>query len=60
MVIWHQKPQNWVETLAVEAETAITYINKMEQNYLRYCVLMTIKRLLERNLHDKKNVNGKH
>lgn len=43
-----------VEKLAVEAETAITYRNKMEQIYLRYSVLMTVKHL-ERNLHDKKH-----
>jgi ABC-type lipoprotein release transport system permease subunit len=39
----HYKPNNWIRTLATEAETTISYINETEQNYLRHAVAKSIK-----------------
>jgi hypothetical protein len=34
----HFKPKHWIKTLALEAESAISYAEEHEQNYLRHAV----------------------
>jgi hypothetical protein len=38
-----------IRTLAVEAETAISYMKETEQNYLRHAVAKSIKQLFRNN-----------
>jgi hypothetical protein len=43
----HWKPKNWIERTALEAETAISYIDVTKQDYIRHTVtehLATIQR----------------
>lgn len=37
----HHKHKKWIETLALEAETAISQLDVMEQNYYRHSVAKT-------------------
>jgi hypothetical protein len=45
----HYKQKYWLETLALEAETAITKINATEQQYYRYMVAKTIKMINQKD-----------
>jgi dihydroorotate dehydrogenase len=45
----HYKQKNWLETLALEAETAISKISATEQQYYRYRVAKTIKRINQKD-----------
>jgi dihydroorotate dehydrogenase len=45
----HYKQKNWLETLALEAETAISKISATEQQYYRYRVAKTIKRVNQKD-----------
>jgi hypothetical protein len=46
----HHKHKKWVETLALEAETAITQLAATEQNYYRHAVAKQLKTLTKRVL----------
>ena len=39
------KRKNWIETLALEVETAVSYLRHTEQEYLRYQIAHNIKQL---------------
>jgi hypothetical protein len=41
----HYKRNNWIRTLAIEAETAISYMKETEQNYSRHAVAKSITQL---------------
>jgi hypothetical protein len=41
----HHKHKNWIKTLALEAETAITLLPIYEQDHIRHQVAYNIKRL---------------
>jgi hypothetical protein len=43
----HHKKRNWIETLAIEAETAITQINQEEQAYMRQCVSNKLQKIIK-------------
>jgi hypothetical protein len=45
----HYKQKNWLHTLALEAETAISKINAMEQQYYKYMVAKTIKKINQKD-----------
>jgi hypothetical protein len=47
----HHKNKKWIETLALEAETAISNFNITEQNYCRYTVARKIKDI-KRNIKE--------
>jgi hypothetical protein len=44
----HHTSRKWIETLAVEAETAINNIEETKQNHLRHMVANTIKVIAKR------------
>jgi hypothetical protein len=43
------KQKNWLETLPLEAETAISKINATEQQYYRHMIAKTIKRINQKD-----------
>jgi hypothetical protein len=45
----HYKQKNWLETLALEAETGISKINATEQQYYRHMVTKTIKKISQKD-----------
>jgi hypothetical protein len=47
------KHKNWIETLALEAETAVSYLLTAEQDYIQYQVAHNIRQLY-------KQYNGNH
>jgi hypothetical protein len=56
----HHKHKDWIETLALEAETAISKLNITEQNYYRHAVAKNIKRLSQNeNMETNNNKNKK-
>jgi hypothetical protein len=50
----HFKPKHWIKTLALEAETAISYAEAHEQNYLRYAVSRALTQLVNKNIHNNR------
>jgi hypothetical protein len=51
----HYKNKKWIETLALEAETAITNLDINEQNYYRHAVAKKIKDISKNNkINNKK------
>jgi hypothetical protein len=44
----YYKQKNWLETLTLEAETAVSKIEVIEQQYYRHIVAETIKKLTKR------------
>jgi hypothetical protein len=48
----HYKLKNWTKTLALEAETAISYTKETEHNYLRHTLPKTFKHLLRTNIQN--------
>jgi hypothetical protein len=50
----HYKNKNWIETLALEAETAITNLDINEQNYYRHAVAKKIKDISKNNKTNNK------
>jgi hypothetical protein len=51
----HHKNKKWIETLALEAETAINSLDIKEQNYYRYAVAKKIKEINNANtIHNTK------
>jgi 2-succinyl-5-enolpyruvyl-6-hydroxy-3-cyclohexene-1-carboxylate synthase len=42
-----QKPKNWIETLAIEAETAISQLDFTIQNYYRHSVAINLSKLIK-------------
>jgi HD-GYP domain-containing protein (c-di-GMP phosphodiesterase class II) len=48
----HCKSNNWIRTLAIETETAISYTRETEQNYLRHATAKTIKHLFRKKQHN--------
>jgi hypothetical protein len=54
----HYKPNNWIRTLAIEAETAISYMKAIEQNCIRQAVVKSIKQLLRKS--NQNNTRAKH
>ena len=53
------KQNDWIKTLALEAETAITKLPVMEQDYIRFQVAHNIK-LLYKQCNENKSYNTKH
>jgi hypothetical protein len=52
----HHKHNKWIETLAFEAETAISNPDVTEQNYYRHTVARNIKNISWKdNITDKRN-----
>jgi hypothetical protein len=52
----HYKQKNWVETLSLEAETAISNLEIKEQQYYRHAVVKVITRITQEN-ENKNNTN---
>jgi hypothetical protein len=50
----HHKHKKWIETLALEAETAISQLDATEQNYYRHAVAENLK-----NMGRSKNITCK-
>jgi hypothetical protein len=53
------KRNNWIETLSLEAETAVSKLPILEQDCIRYQVAHNIK-LLYKQQHSHKDFNTKH
>jgi hypothetical protein len=53
------KRKNWIENVALEAETAISHLHLSEQDHMRHLVANNLKRLIESD-KNKKNRNNKH
>jgi hypothetical protein len=45
----HYKHKNWLETLALEAETVISKINATEQQYYKHMIVKTIKKINQKD-----------
>jgi hypothetical protein len=52
----HYRNKNWIETLALKAETTINKLEIIEQNYYRHVVAKKIKSIYRNN----KNINRKN
>jgi hypothetical protein len=39
----HHKSNKWIRTLAIDVETAISYMIETKQNYRRHVIVITIK-----------------
>jgi hypothetical protein len=52
----HYKHKNWIETLGLEAETAISNIEISEQQYYRHAVAKTITKITQ-DIRNKNNTN---
>jgi hypothetical protein len=50
----HYRRKNWLETLALEVETAISNLDITEQQYYRHAVAINIKKI-----NTQKNINNK-
>ena len=48
----NQKPKNWINTLAIEAETALTLLPPQHQDPMRYLIAWNIENLYRK--HDNK------
>jgi hypothetical protein len=46
---FNQKPKNWIQTIALEAETAINFLTTSEQDHIRWQVAKTINKLYKLN-----------
>jgi hypothetical protein len=44
----HYKQKLWIETLALEAETAISYLDASEQDHMRHLVASNLKHLIKK------------
>ena len=55
----HSKPRNWIQNLALEAETAITQLPPNERDVYRKQVADRIDRLQQHNPHDKTHPESK-
>jgi hypothetical protein len=53
------KRKNWIENLALEAETAISHLHLNEQDHMRHLLANNLKRLIESD-KNRKNRNNKH
>jgi hypothetical protein len=51
----NQKPQNWIRTLALEAETAINQLLIIEQDHTRWKVANSIKKLYNSKPYQRNN-----
>jgi hypothetical protein len=59
----HHKNEKWIETLALEAETAISHLDTTEQNYYRHAVARKLKDISRNNKENnkkKKETNYEH
>jgi hypothetical protein len=45
----NHKPKHWIQTLALEAETAINYLPTVEQDHVRWQVAKTINKFYKQN-----------
>jgi hypothetical protein len=52
----HQKNKKWIQTLALEAETAINLLHITEQNYYRQAVVKKIREISKSNKTNNKRV----
>jgi hypothetical protein len=43
----HHKPENWIETLAIKADAAISQLDFTTQNYYRHAVAVNINKLIK-------------
>jgi hypothetical protein len=53
----HYKQKNWLETLELEAETAISKMNATEQQYYKHMVTKTIKKINQK--YNMNNIRSK-
>jgi hypothetical protein len=53
----HRKPKNWMEKIAVEAETAINNVDVIKQDHLRHTVAEHLAKI-QRNIHVNNNNNN--
>jgi hypothetical protein len=56
----HYKNKNWIETLALEAETAISNLEITKQNYYRHVVAKKIKDIYRENKNRNKKNNNEY
>jgi hypothetical protein len=56
----HYKNKNWIETLALEAETAISNLEITEQNYYRHAVAKKIKDIHRENKNRNRKNNNEY
>jgi hypothetical protein len=55
----HHKNKKWIETLALEAETAITNLDVSKQNYYRHIVAIEIEQIKKNNqINNNKKTKG--
>jgi hypothetical protein len=54
-----QKRKNWIENLALEAETAISHLHLSKQDHIRHLVANNLKHLIKSDIN-KENKNNKH
>jgi hypothetical protein len=57
--ILHCKPKIWIETLAIEVETATGHAYKSQQNYLRYSaakISRDSKTRMKNKLYQEENI----
>jgi hypothetical protein len=54
----HSKPKNWVNTLAIEAEAAITLLPTQHQEPIRYMAAQNLKHLYTE--HEKRQTHNRH
>jgi hypothetical protein len=53
----HHKKKNWIKELALEAETAVTYLPTTEQDYIRSIVTHNIEQLYKQELPHPQSTN---
>jgi hypothetical protein len=49
----HVKPKNWLQILAMQAETRIKRLSGKEQNYMRQIVVNNVQILLNKDISGK-------
>jgi hypothetical protein len=48
------KTSEWIKTIAIEAETAISYVEEIEQNYVRHAIAKSMKTIIEIEKEEKR------
>jgi hypothetical protein len=52
----HHKPKNWLQILAMQAETGIKQLLGKEQNYMRQLITNNLQKLLNKEISKKKRI----
>jgi hypothetical protein len=56
----HHKQKNWIETLGLEAETAINNLDPAEKQYFRHAVAKTFIKITQKNKHNSDTHNNRN